>query len=103
MGCGETLELDSSGKVRCSNKDCKKRYAVASIIADSETEHIVRIEKHSFSVQHPLRERLNGDLFNCQVHASLKALGGPPKPVGVYRLMSGDWTWSLVEVHNEPT
>jgi hypothetical protein len=54
----------------------------------AETEHIVEFEEDTFSVQHPLSERLDGSLFDCQFHAELSALGGPPVAPGRYRAVA---------------
>ena len=86
MGCGQTLFLGSGGYVTCSYGPCPEPGAVADILADPETQHVVVLGPSTFSVQHPLRERLNGDLFRCDLHAKLTSLGGPPAVPGWYRV-----------------
>jgi len=86
MGCGRTLFLGDGGYVTCSHVDCPRPDAVAALLKDQETEHIVVIEEHTFSIQHPLRERLDGELFVCGLHAWISALSGPPKKSGRYRV-----------------
>lgn len=86
MGCGETLFLGSGGYVTCSWIDCPNPTAVSDILANQETEHIVLIGAGDFSLQHPLRERLNGELFNCALHEYLESLTGPPRARGRYRV-----------------
>lgn len=87
MGCGETLFLGEGGYVTCSYVDCPKPDAVATILEDNETEHIARFDGEGFSLMHPLRERLDGELFNCGVHLGLRAFAEMPVPEpGIYRV-----------------
>jgi hypothetical protein len=90
MGCGETLFLGSGGYVTCGYIDCPNPTALADILAIRETEHIVELEAKTFSVQHPLRERLNGELFACDLHRRISALDGPPATPGKYRVLVGE-------------
>lgn len=94
MGCGETLELHS-GTVVCAAKHCPDRLRLASIIQDSETEHIAEFAEGHFTLKHPLRERTDG-LFGCQVHEELLALGAPPRSPGRYRV-----TWHQADPVSE--
>lgn len=84
MGCGMTLVL-AGQNVTCSAPDCPCPDAVFALLQDPETEHVVTIRENGFMVQHPLRERLNGDLHKCELHQELQALGGPPEKPGRYR------------------
>lgn len=86
MGCGETLFVGSGGFITCSYVACPCPDAVSTILDDSETEHIVELDRESFSVQHPLRERLNGDLFRCKLHGEISDMDGPPRVTGRYRV-----------------
>lgn len=95
MGCGRTLFLASGGYVTCSWHTCPNPSAAADLLLDAETEHVVHLEAKTFSIQHPLRERLNGDLWECGLHARLAALDGPPATPGRYRVHVGDrLTWT---------
>lgn len=86
MGCGETLFVGSGGYITCSFIHCPRPDAVSDILADRETEHIVELDRETFSVQHPLRERLDGDLFRCKLHAESSEMDGPPRVTGRYRV-----------------
>jgi len=98
MGCGQTLFLGDGGYVTCSFSECPERSAVSDILDDRETEHIVELGDSSFSVQHPLRERLNGDLFTCALHQWISDLPGPPRRPGRYRATPGTLdAWNFVE------
>lgn len=90
MGCGRTLFLGSGGFVTCSWHKCPNPTAVTDLLDDPEHEHVVEIGATSFSVQHPLRERLEGALFECALHSRLAALDGPPATVGRYRVYVGE-------------
>lgn len=69
MGCGETLMLDPTHGIICSYLQCPSPTAVAAILADGETEHIIRVSNGALTIQHPLRERLEGGLFACSLDA----------------------------------
>ena len=95
MGCGQTLFLGSGGRITCSNHGCSRSDAVDELLAERETEHIVLLEEGTFSIQHPLRERLDGALFECSLHEWLSSQDGPPEAPGQYRVREpyGDSLW----------
>jgi Family of unknown function (DUF6085) len=90
MGCGETLFLGSGGYVTCSLDLCPAPDAASRLLATRETDHLVEIGADGFNVQHPLRERLDGALFGCDLHIRLTALDGPPLKPGRYRVRVSD-------------
>lgn len=101
MGCGRTLFLGVGGYVTCSYIQCPKPDAVVDILADRESEHIVILSGGTFSIKHPLRERVDGDLFDCLLDRYLRQLDGPPLKPGTYRARrnaSGSWRWEEVHV-----
>jgi hypothetical protein len=75
MGCGQTLVLDGSGHIFCSAHECPQANAVDEILGDREHEHIVKFEKqrkgYSWSIQHPLRERVGHKLLDCEIVRAL--------------------------------
>ena len=90
MGCGRTLFLGDGGDIICSSRLCPRRSAVAEILADPETEHIVWFGEATFTVLHPLRERLTDEdaqaaIAACALHEHIKGLDGPPVTPGKYR------------------
>lgn len=94
MGCGQTLFLGEGGHITCSYGMCPNPSAVDEILADRETEHVVRLNRTNFDVQHPLRERLDGELFDCGMHAAIAACVGPPEEPGhLYRVRAFDEPW----------
>jgi Family of unknown function (DUF6085) len=97
-GCGRTLFLADGGVIVCSYLHCPQRDAVADLLADCETEHVVWFGEGTFTIRHPLRERLGDDLVNCALHEHVSALDGPPVRPGKYRAArDGEhWTWTPV-------
>ena len=85
MGCGATLFLAAGGHITCSYQGCPNSTAVADILDERETEHIVTIRDDNFSILHPLRERLGSQLDDCAIHAYMMGLSGPPAMPGRYR------------------
>jgi Family of unknown function (DUF6085) len=86
MGCGATLFLGSAGWVTCSDLECPVPDAVATLLEDPETEHIVQLGPTEFTIKHPLRERLDDALMSCELHAWLASRSGPPVKPGRYRV-----------------
>lgn len=85
MGCGETLILDGA-RIKCSDFACSNPEAVHLILDNSETEHVVRIDEDDFSVKHPLRERIEDDLFECTVFRKIALMDHPYQEPGIYRV-----------------
>lgn len=89
--CGtSSLFLGSGGWVTCSLDKCPNPTAAADVLDEPEIEHIVELGEATFSIQHPLRERLNGLLFRCDLHERLSACDGPPAKPGTYRVRVGE-------------
>lgn len=95
MGCGNTLFVGSGGYITCSHLECPRPDAVATLLEDREVEHIVTIFPATFTIRHPLRERLDDALMTCDLHTHMAALDGPPAAPGRYRARQHDgrWTW----------
>lgn len=94
---GPTLETSADdGRIRCAAPECPRPSAAAEILADPETQHIVTFTEDGFTIRHPLRERLDDALMQCQVHADFAASAGPPAVLGRYRVVSRVMTWGGV-------
>ena len=91
MGCGRTLFLADGGNVTCSHAHCPRPDAAAAVLADQETEHIVDFGETTFTIRHPLRERLDDDLMDCELHKDIAAMDGPPVQPGRYRASWADY------------
>lgn len=93
MGCGQTLFLGEGnrgegGYVTCSLVDCPRPDAVSTLLEDHERHHIASLNEDGFSLKHPLCERLDDDLFDCDMHARLRALDEMPiEEPGIYRVL----------------
>jgi Family of unknown function (DUF6085) len=98
MGCGEGLVLGEGGVVWCASLLCPRPSAVSELLDDVETEHIVVFGPDTFTVRHPLKERLDDALMECVLHDHIAALPGPPVPPGRYRAepSGGGWDWAAV-------
>lgn len=98
MGCGPTLFAGPSGRVLCGRLECPRPDAVATLLEERETEHVVVFSGEAFTVRHPLYERLDDVLMDCQLHHHIAALDGPPVEPGRYRALAkyGVWTWESV-------
>lgn len=86
MGCGQTLFLGAGGHVTCSLIGCPRPTAADELLGDTETEHIVMLGADEFTVRHPLRERLDDALLDCQLHSDIRYMSGPPRQLGRYRV-----------------
>lgn len=107
MGCGRTLFVGEGGYVTCSLIGCPRPDAVADILADRETEHVVKFDADTFTVRHPLRERLDDALMTCDLHEYIAGLPGPPIRPGQYRARTTidttrPWSWELIKDHPLP-
>lgn len=88
MGCGPTLFLGAGGYVTCSRDVCPHPVAASEILGDAEVHHIVKLNQATFTVRHPLREWLSGELMHCSLYDWLKGLSGPPAQRGTYRVLT---------------
>lgn len=92
--CGKrSLRLEwapgaSSGEVHCGTQGCSEPLAVQKLLAEDHIcEHIAALGHETWTVRHPLIERLDGSLFNCNLGAVLRDEFGPPRQgVGMYKL-----------------
>lgn len=89
MGCGETLVLEAA-RIKCIDFACPNPEAVHRILDNRETEHVVRLDYDDFSVKHPLRERIEDELFECPIFKRIAETGNSLDdlllPTGTYRV-----------------
>ena len=100
--CGRSsLYLNGRGKIECIFGECPRPTAAAEILADPETEHEATFTATGFTLRHPLRERLDNDLVNCEAHRHLAAQISPEMPPGSYVMEpedgNGGWTYTQME------
>jgi hypothetical protein len=84
------LHLMPSGLVRCLGQACPRPTAAQEILDGDVGADIVQIDGDGFSILHPLRERLQGGLFDCPVNRALLAMSEPPVLPGRYRVTFGE-------------
>jgi hypothetical protein len=102
MGCGQTLFLGQGGHVTCSFLKCPAPDAVSVILHDDakENEHVVEVSGNTVSVLHPLWERIDQRILECDLHAWLKQQSEnlPPLEDGTYRYTydEGCHTWRFL-------
>jgi hypothetical protein len=98
MGCGESLYLAGGGYVTCRSQRCPRPDAVSTLLEDREAEHIVEFYEDTFTVRHPLRERIDDALMSCELHSRIAGLSGPPVQLGRYRATEAELNWVFTRV-----
>ena len=64
-------------------------------------DHIVRSDGDTFTLQHPLAERLTGSLFDCDIHQHIAA--GEPIEEGRYQVVPTDsHSFDLIPTKDQP-
>jgi hypothetical protein len=99
MGCGQTLAAFGH-RLTCVLAGCPRPTAAAELLADPETEHVVELGPDSFTVRHPIRERLDDALLRCDLDHWIRTCDGPPYPPGRFRVKAvsgGQWLWLHAE------
>jgi hypothetical protein len=56
----------------------------ASELLNLSPEHFVTFDERGFTIEHPIRERIEGSMPDCPLLADLRAAEGPPVPPGRY-------------------
>lgn len=104
--CGRSaLVLSPAGEVTCTHLGCERPDTVARLLADpDQRSHIVDLGPATFSLRHPLAERLDDALHACPLHAWLQSLPGPPAAPGRYRASAADGAlaWNLERIDDVP-
>lgn len=90
--CGQRTLVAKWGMVgeaelACTNLGCDDLAAASKIIGECETEHIVMCFEETYTIKHPLRERINDELYDCTIAAAFRDEWGPPREgPGLYRV-----------------
>lgn len=100
--CGQrSLFLGLDGHVTCSTVECDQPDAVDQLLADHETEHLVVVRHGTAIVRHPLRERIDGQLEDCELQEYLNE-HRPPLAAGRYRaVLDRQGTWRFGPIFGE--
>ncbi|MFJ4828439.1 DUF6085 family protein [Streptomyces sp. NPDC088747] len=101
-GCGGTsLYVGSRGLLHCPLGGCPRSDAAHVILADGETEHVVKLNADGWIVRHPLRERIGDALMTCTLNTYLWEVD-QPEELGTFRARREDngggevWSWERV-------
>jgi hypothetical protein len=112
--CGQQYLTVSANELTCLATGCPAPDTAHKLLQDSETEHLVKFHGEGFfTVQHPLRERVDGSLLLCDIHnvvTELIDMDMAPTEMGVRRLVATpavylpggpdqepDWEWQEVD------
>ncbi len=101
MGCGETL-YEYYGELSCKGADCPRPTATAELLSAPQPWHVAILSTREFHLEHPLHERVDGELFNCALNRWLKEQARPPMPPGRYhvtrvlRAEGPTWEWERI-------
>lgn len=74
MGCGRTLHVKEEGAVYCGWPGCPNPEAAGLMLMEKETEHVGILHDSTFTLKHPVRERISGDIMSCQLAGRLMKL-----------------------------
>jgi hypothetical protein len=80
----------SGGAIVCHHFGCAEPTAVHDILRDREVQHIVTFTEDGWTLRHPLIERIDDRLVNCDVHEMLAEL------TQTDRLEPGRWRVSML-------
>jgi len=101
--CGQSEIYYWDGLLRCEGKGCPNPDAAQLILNNADPSHIFALHdlgrRAYHTIQHPLLERVDGSLFNCQFIKALRySITEPPGfTPGKYRVtFDGEafaWRW----------
>lgn len=84
--CGEAkLTVTSDGRLRCAHVDCPQPGSLSKLLNEPfPAEHWVHLRPTGFYVMHPLIERVDQTIFDCEIDTELAIMNAPPHPLGTY-------------------
>ena len=71
-------------------------------LSEADDAHIVMVEENSFSIKHPISERLSEDLFECPLDVHMSSQSHAPVDVGKWKVIrpegveGGDPGWLFI-------
>jgi hypothetical protein len=98
--CGnQTLyaeEMRAVNRIICMGDDCPDPHSAHRILQDDQTDHVVHFSGAGFTIRHPLRERIDDALMDCELHLALMGMPGPPEGrPGRFRVFLKDGVWGM--------
>jgi hypothetical protein len=107
--CGRsTLVLSPTGEVICAHLGCERPSIVTLLLTDPNAHlHLLELGTETFSISHPIAERLDAAMHECSLHTWLRSLAGPPTTPGRYRAEmatgpNGAPVWTLERFDDAP-
>ncbi|QPX62171.1 hypothetical protein PBI_INDLOVU_56 [Mycobacterium phage Indlovu] len=108
--CGghDTLRLQPGmGIIKCAAPDCPDPEALSDLIDPPEgmhiRDHLVKLTRDGITVQHPMIERIEGELFGCAIAQAIIDAGRSPLEEGTYAVQvtdladhPNDWNWERI-------
>jgi hypothetical protein len=85
----------TAGEITCGVPDCPNPRSIYDVLAEEQHEHRVRFFDGHFIVQHPLRERVEGTLFDCSINDWILLEEDLPVK-GEFRATRHDRGWMLM-------
>ncbi len=100
---GRQLFVFDDGQLLCRQEGCALPSAASQILNQGgETGHILESRNDGWTIMHPLRERLEGALFRCEVADTVNTIG-PPAMLGYYRILATTGTGAVRAGHGTGT
>lgn len=98
--CGnQTLyaeEMRMVNRIICMGDDCPDPHCAQRVLQDAQTDHLVDFSGAGFTIRHPLRERIDDALMDCELHLALMGMPGPPEGrPGKFRVFMKDGRWEM--------
>lgn len=102
--CGEATLDVVERVIVCTSSTCERPMAASEILAQAEEKyHVVTVTETSFTIMHPLNERLDNKLHECDLHRQLQGMPGPPGPPGKYKASRiSERGWAMVSEISVP-
>ena len=100
--CGRAALIKMGSRLMCTDDRCPNPLGLHILLQNRMiSDHLVRVGEDGFSVQHPMRERLNGELFVCGLHVGLSQAEEAPVEPGLYVATLVNDAWDLTRVTTE--
>ena len=85
----------------CRYTSCAQPNTATVILCNHDDSHQVRLTSTGYNAQHPLIERINNKLFDCEFDKYMRTLTEQPMPSGEYSVkyiklggLQGMWQWT---------
>lgn len=101
--CGkQTLVLSVLSNLRCRNTACPDRNVAHTMLSRPSHHHVVRLTNAGYKIRHPLAERVDDQLFSCELDRYLSSCFTAPQAIGTYTVVAREkraenqserWEW----------